>query len=65
MDFLTSITVESLKMFNQAAPYMTMGILLGGLLKAFVSEEWVQKYLGGRGLSPVFRASLAGVPLPP
>lgn len=64
MNFLTSVAVESLKMFNQAAPYMTMGILLGGLLKAFISEELVQKYLGGRGISPVFRASLAGVPLP-
>nr|WP_321502348.1 SO_0444 family Cu/Zn efflux transporter [uncultured Dethiosulfovibrio sp.] len=62
--FITSVLRETVSMFLDAAPYMTLGILISGLLKAFIDPSWVQRYLGGKGLSPVFKASIAGIPLP-
>ena len=62
--FLVSVLKETISMFMDAAPYMALGILISGLLKAFIDPSWVQRYLGGKGLSPVFKASVAGIPLP-
>lgn len=62
--FMFSVIEETFAMFMDAAPYMVMGIAISGLLKAFIDQSLVQKYLGGTGFSPVLRASIAGIPLP-
>lgn len=62
--FILSLTKEILSMFMDAAPYMVLGILISGLLKAFIDQSLVQKYLGGEGFAPVLSASIAGIPLP-
>ena len=36
----------------------------GGVALGVLSPEWVERHLGGGGLSPVWKASLFGVPLP-
>ena len=46
------------------APYLLFGFLVAGILSVCVSPEWVERHLGGRGILPVFKASLFGVPLP-
>jgi len=46
------------------APYLLLGFLIAGFLSVFISPETIEKHLGGRGLWPVFKASLVGVPLP-
>jgi len=46
------------------APYLLFGFLVAGLLSVFVSPEIVERHLGGRGMWPVVKASLLGVPLP-
>lgn len=62
--FLLTFARETLDIFLDSAPYMALGVFLSGLLKAFIDPSWIQRYLGGKGMSPVFRASIAGVPLP-
>ena len=37
---------------------------MAGVLSIFISPEWVERHLGGRGLSSVWKAALLGVPLP-
>lgn len=46
------------------APYLLFGFLVAGLLSVFISPEIVERHLGGRGMWPVVKASLLGVPLP-
>jgi len=48
----------------EMAPYLLFGFLVAGLLSVFVNPETVERHLGGRGIWPVIKASLLGVPLP-
>jgi len=46
------------------SPYLLFGFLAAGILSVLVSPETVQRHLGGRGLLPVIKAALFGIPLP-
>ncbi len=61
---LRNIVVESWLVLGQMAPYLLLGFLVAGILYVCVSRQWVERHLGGRGLGPVLKASLFGVPLP-
>lgn len=54
---LTHIVAES-------APYLVLGFVAAGLLRALIPQERVRTWLGGEGWRSVLRASLIGVPLP-
>ena len=49
---------------RQAAPYILFGLLIGGLLRVFLSPAAVANHLGAGRLSSVFKAALLGIPLP-
>jgi uncharacterized protein len=49
---------------GQMAPYLLFGFLMAGVLSIFISPAWVERHLGGRGLGPVLKATILGVPLP-
>ena len=49
---------------SDMAPYLLFGFLVAGALSILISADLVEKHLGGRGIWPVFKASLFGVPLP-
>ena len=46
------------------SPYLLFGFLVAGILSVCISPEWVERHLGGRGIWPLLKASLFGVPLP-
>jgi uncharacterized membrane protein YraQ (UPF0718 family) len=48
----------------EMAPYLLFGFLAAGALSVFVRPQTIERYMGGRGLWSVFKASLFGVPLP-
>lgn len=48
----------------QMAPYLLFGFLMAGVLSILISPEFVERHLGGRGLWPVIKATLFGIPLP-
>lgn len=48
----------------ELAPYLLLGLLIAGLLNAFVSKKQIKKHLGSNSISSVFKAALLGVPLP-
>ena len=54
---------ESWSVLGQMAPYLLFGFLAAGLLSVCISPELVERHLGGRGLRPVLKATLFGVPL--
>ncbi|OGQ97906.1 MAG: permease [Deltaproteobacteria bacterium RIFOXYD12_FULL_55_16] len=64
MNLIFNILVESWQLLLDAAPYILFGILMGGLLKIFLSPAYVARHLGQGRFSSVFKAALFGIPLP-
>jgi len=60
LHIITAIWLVTARM----APWLLFGFLVAGLLSVFISAAWLERHLGGRGLGPVWKASLFGVPLP-
>ncbi len=48
----------------EMAPYLLFGFALAGLMSIWISPAWTERHLGGRGIGPVIKATLLGVPLP-
>ncbi|MGB8226943.1 MAG: permease [Sedimentisphaerales bacterium] len=63
-EFLKSIAVDFWTTVGQMSPYLLFGFAVAGVLKVLIPTSFVQKHLGGKGIRPVFWASLFGVPLP-
>lgn len=51
-------------LLQQMAPWLLFGFVVAGLLSFFIPREVVEQKLGGKGLGPVVKASLFGIPLP-
>ena len=60
MDFLQNLLELSL----EAAPWLLLGLVVCGLIKAWMKEAWLAGQLGGSGFWSVFKAALIGTPLP-
>jgi len=56
--------VASWGMLVEAAPYIWVGLVVAGLLHAWIPQEWILSQLGGRGARSVWKAALLGAPLP-
>lgn len=63
-DWAINIGWEFWSVLGEMAPYLLFGFFVAGILSVFISPEWVERHLGGRGLWPVVKASAFGVPLP-
>ncbi|MEN6450297.1 MAG: SO_0444 family Cu/Zn efflux transporter [Thermoguttaceae bacterium] len=64
MQIAISILEESWSVLGQMAPYLLFGFLAAGVLSIWISPEFVERHLGGRGFKPVLKAAILGVPLP-
>jgi len=64
VEIVTSIVSESWAVLAEMSPYLLFGFAVAGLLSVVISAEIVERHLGGRGLVPVLKAALFGVPLP-
>lgn len=60
LDFLHS----SWSLLQQASLYILFGLLVGGLLKVYLSPAYVAAHLGSGRFSSVFKAALLGIPIP-
>jgi len=49
---------------SEMAPYLLFGFLFAGTLSVLLSAEMVERHLGGRGIWPVVKATIFGIPLP-
>ena len=64
LDFVRSIIVGFWNTAAEMSPYLLFGFFMAGILSVFVSQPLVERHLGGRGVWPLVKASLFGVPLP-
>ena len=60
MEIINSIITMTCEM----APYILLGLLIAGLLHAFVTPQTMSRHLAQPGWKSVVKASLIGVPLP-
>ena len=60
MDFIREVIAISLT----AAPWLLIGLLAAGFVKAFIPRAFLQRWLSGNGIAAVSRAAVIGAPLP-
>lgn len=61
---LQSFANAFVAILNGMSPYILLGFLVAGILHAFVRPSAMSRHLGGRGIKPVVKAALFGIPLP-
>jgi uncharacterized membrane protein YraQ (UPF0718 family) len=64
MDQLIEIFQQFWITLTVMSPYLLFGFLVAGIMSVLISPKLVETHLGGRGIWPVVKASLFGVPLP-
>lgn len=64
MEFLLEYLQALWLVTAQMAPWLLLGFLVAGLLSVYVSPRWLERHLGGKGMGPVWKSSVLGVPLP-
>jgi uncharacterized membrane protein YraQ (UPF0718 family)/copper chaperone CopZ len=64
LEMITHIIIETWLVTARMSAWLLLGFGVAGLLSVFISPTWLERHLGGRGMGPVFKASLFGVPLP-
>jgi len=62
--FIKSIIIDFWDTVAEMSPYLLFGFLVAGILSVLISQKLVERHLGGRGIWPLLKASLFGVPLP-
>ena len=61
---LTDLPAGFWGVLSEMAPYLLFGFFMAGLLSVFIGQKLVERHLGGRGIWPVLKAAILGVPLP-
>ncbi|MFA5864593.1 MAG: SO_0444 family Cu/Zn efflux transporter [Phycisphaerae bacterium] len=61
---LFNILSEMWSVLGEMAIYLLFGFLVAGILSVLISPETVERHLGGKGIWPIIKATLFGVPLP-
>ncbi len=64
MEYLVSITWGFWEVLSEMSPYLIFGFLVAGILSIFISQEVIERHLGGNRRWAVFKAAILGVPLP-
>lgn len=64
LDTLLGVLAASWDILVDSGPWLLLGVVAAGLLKAFLPIQAVAAHLGGRGLRPIVKAALLGAPLP-
>ncbi len=59
-----SLLQNLLDLYLEAAPWLLLGLVMAGLLKAWLPEGMLQQKLGRGRFLPIFKATLIGAPLP-
>lgn len=64
IDFLVTFLSQLWHVCEEASPWLLLGIVVSGLIKAWLPTSLLERWLGGRGVWPVFKAAVIGTPLP-
>jgi uncharacterized membrane protein YraQ (UPF0718 family) len=62
--FFVEVFQASWHLLKQSSFYILFGLLVGGVLKLYLSPSYVAAHLGRGRFSSVFKAALLGIPIP-
>ncbi len=61
---MVAFFTELWMILTESSVWLIFGFLLAGVVHVLVPREWMLKHLGGKGITPIAKASLLGIPLP-
>jgi uncharacterized membrane protein YraQ (UPF0718 family)/copper chaperone CopZ len=61
---LQNVLTEFWFVLSEMAPYLLLGFFVAGVLSVVISARTVERHLGGKGIWPVIKATVFGIPLP-
>ncbi|MBT7307686.1 MAG: permease, partial [Gammaproteobacteria bacterium] len=64
MELLTQFAQNTLSVLLDASLWLLVGLLFAGLIKAWIPDDLMSRWLGGEGVWPVTKAAILGAPLP-
>jgi len=64
MIWFNSFVEEFYVLTSEMAPYLLLGFLFAGILKAWFPSDRITRFMGKRSFSSVLNAALLGVPMP-
>lgn len=64
MNHIIGSLAASWNILLDAGIFIIFGFIIAALIRAFISSEYIVKYMGGNDFRSVFLAALIGVPLP-
>jgi len=64
IDYAKAIMIDFWATVAEMSTYLLFGFLVAGILSVLISQSVVERHLGGKGIWPLVKASLFGVPLP-
>ena len=64
IETLSNIPNEIWLLLYQMSPYLLLGFGIAGFLSVVISQQFVERHLGGNGVWPIVKATLFGIPLP-
>ncbi|MFZ5764916.1 MAG: SO_0444 family Cu/Zn efflux transporter [Thermodesulfobacteriota bacterium] len=62
--FVATVLYGAWEMLIDSSVYILFGLLVGGMLRTFLSPTYVARHLGHGRFLPVFKAALFGIPIP-
>ena len=63
-DFVKSLLIDFWNVLADMSPYLLFGFFFAGIFSVFISQRFVERHLGDKGIWPILKASFFGVPLP-
>ncbi len=64
LSHIQRFVTDFLLILNEMSPYLLLGLFFAGLLKVFLPESFINKYLKKRNIKSVVNATILGIPLP-
>lgn len=64
MQYVTNYLSEFWSLTLAMSPYLLIGFLFAGILKAWFPKRWIEKYLSKNDFRSVLNAAILGIPIP-
>ncbi len=61
---MVNICLEFWSVLAEMAPYLLFGFFVAGILSIFISPKTIENHFGGKGILPIIKVALFGIPLP-
>ena len=61
---IEKLIIEIYDILTKMAPFLILGFFIAGILSTIISPSTIEKHLSGKGILPIIKASIFGIPLP-